>query len=377
MPRHDVAIYSPWAQVYYDASAKRAGGGAERQTALLARALASRGARVAHIVYPVAEPTIDPDAPVTLVERSQNDGLGPTRALAGETVEVWRALSRADATVQVFRGVSGALGVAGLWARRYRRRMVFAGANNADFTLETVGGRLNPRRALYRAGLTAADSVVVQSSDQARIARERFPALRRIHEIPSFVEPGMEAHGEGEAFLWVSRLAEYKRPLLYADLAAAMPEARFWMIAVATADPSYEETIAELRRRQQELPNFEILPQRRHEDLQDLIGRAVAMVNTSSFEGMPNTWLEGWSRGVPALTLSYDPDGRIAQHGLGVSGGGSWDKFVAGARDLWLHRSDRGAFGPTVRGYVADVHGTQVARTWTDLLLGDALPRAR
>jgi hypothetical protein len=55
---------------------------------------------------------------VTLVERSRNEGLGRTRALAGETVEVWRALSRADATVQVFRGASGAMGVAGLWARR-------------------------------------------------------------------------------------------------------------------------------------------------------------------------------------------------------------------------------------------------------------------
>ena len=215
MPRHDVAIYSPYAELYYDASAKRVGGGAERQTALLARALASRGARVAHIVYPVAEPTIDPDAPVTLVERSREEGLGRTRALAGETVEVWRALSRADATVQVFRGASGAMGVAGLWARRYRRRLVFAGANNADFTLETIRGRLNPVGALYRAGLTAAESVVVQSSDQARLARERFPALRRIDEIPSFVEPALEAQGEGEAFLWVSRLAEYKRPLLY------------------------------------------------------------------------------------------------------------------------------------------------------------------
>ncbi len=161
MPRHDVAIYSPYARVYYDATAKRGGGGAERQTTLLARTLAQRGARVAHIVYPIAEPTIDPDAPVTLVQRSHSDGLGRVRALAGETVEVWRALTQADATVQVFRGASGAVGIAAMWARRYRRRLIFAGANNADFTLETIGRRLDPRAVLYRAGLAAADAVVV------------------------------------------------------------------------------------------------------------------------------------------------------------------------------------------------------------------------
>jgi glycosyltransferase involved in cell wall biosynthesis len=289
---------------------------------------------------------------------------------------VWRALSRADAATQVFRGANGALGVAAAWTRSHHRRLVFAGANNADFTLETGNGRLDPRTLMYRAGLASTHAVAVQSADQVRLARERFPDLRRIEEIPSFVEPAPDAGGGGEAFLWVSRLTEYKQPLLYADLAAAMPEAQFWMIPTKSGAPEYEETLAELRRRERELPNLEILPQRRHEELQSLIGRAVAMVNTSSFEGMPNTWLEGWARGVPALTLSFDPDGRIARRGLGVSAQGSWDAFTAGARQLWDRRADRGGYGPAVRDYIADVHGHRVAECWAEILLsGQTGPR--
>jgi glycosyltransferase involved in cell wall biosynthesis len=269
----------------------------------------------------------------------------------------------------VFRGATGAVGVAGTWARRHRRDLVFAGANDADFTLDNFAGRLDPRAVLYRAGLAATNAVVVQSGDQARLARDRFPSLGRVEEIASFVEPAPIAQSGGEAFLWVSRLAGYKRPLLYADLAAAVPEARFWMIVTKTEDPAYDATIAELRRREQELPNLEILPQRRHADLQALIGRAVAMVNTSSYEGMPNTWLEGWARGVPALTMSFDPDDRIARRRLGVSAGGSWDAFTAGARDLWARRADRGSYGPALRKYVTDVHGRRVADSWAALLL--------
>jgi glycosyltransferase involved in cell wall biosynthesis len=356
MPRHDVAIYAPWASTYYDAARPVSGGGAERQTFLLAQALARRGLRVAHVVHPVDEPLLDTDAPVTLVETSS-----PRRQL-------WRALDAADAAAVVLRGANGRLGAAAGWTRRHRRRLVFAAANNSDFTLETLGSRLDPRRVMYVAGLRLADRLVVQTDEQARLARERFPRAAAPAQINSFVAPSPAADQPGEAFLWVSRLVDYKRPLLYAQLAEAIPEARFWMIPSLSEAPAEDEMLAELERRSRDLPNLELLPPRSHDELQELIGRAVAMVNTSEFEGVPNTWLEGWARGVPALSLSFDPDRRIATHGLGVAAEGSWDAFVAGTRRLWEQRADRAGLGPTVRAYVADAHGERVAAAWSEVV---------
>lgn len=367
MPRHDVAIYAPHANQYYERARVRTGGGAERQTFLLARNLARCGVRVAHVVYAVDSPEVDPKAPVTLVQRPHPQEYGSARAFARETAEVWRSLSEADAGVQVFRGASGAVGVGGLWARLRRRRLVFAGANNGDFTGGSFHGPRDPRAQMFAAGMRMTHAGVVQSADQIDLARTRFPHLRA-QQIASFVEPAPATEDGADGFLWVSRLAAYKRPLLYADLAAALPEARFWMIPVEIPEPGQAEMLAELQRRSRELPNLELLPQRSHADLQDLIGHSVAMVNTSSYEGMPNTWLEGWARGVPALTLSFDPDGRIAENGLGVSADGSWEAFVTGARELWTRRGDRDELGARVRAYVADVHGEQVTEQWIALL---------
>jgi glycosyltransferase involved in cell wall biosynthesis len=364
-PRHDVAIYAPPAASYYDAAITADSGGAERQTVLLARALARRGLRVAHVVNTIAEPAIDADAEITLVQRS------PPPNLVAKAGEVWRALSAADAQVQVFRGADGTLGVGRAWARAKGRRLVFAGANNADFELTGFAGRLDPRRQLFVAGLRGTDAVVVQSDEQAELVRARFPRLSPT-QINSFVEPAPETDGGGEAFLWVSRLVSYKRPLLYTDLAAAVPEARFWMIPVETLGAEYATTLAEVRRRAAELPNLELLPPRPHAELQATISRAVAMVNTSSYEGMPNTWLEGWTRGVPALTLSFDPDRRIAVHDLGVAAGGDWDAFVAGTRRLWAARTTRDGYGAKVRAYVRDAHGEAVGDAWAELLLRTA-----
>ena len=317
--------------------------------------------------YPVREPRIDPEAPVTLLERPGEPPSDSTTRLGREAVEVWRALSRSDAAVQVFRGAAGTLGIACIWSRLHRRRVVFAAASEADLTGQGFSGRADPRGMLFRMGMSMAHAVVVQTRDQVDLARAHFPNLCRLEQIDSFVDQAPEAEPEGEAFLWVSRLAESKRPLLYPRLAAEVPEARFWMIPSAP-EASDGETLAELKRAAANLDNLEILEPRQHGELQELIGRAVAIVNTSSFEGMPNTWLEGWARGVPALTLSFDPDDRIAKHGLGISARGSWEAFVTGARELWTHRFDRARYGPSTRAYVADVHGSRVAERWAELL---------
>jgi len=42
--------------------------------------------------------------------------------------------------------------------------------------------------------------------------------------------------------------------------------------------------------------------------------RALALINTSAYEGFPNTYLEAWRVGTPVLALSVDPD-RFLQQG--------------------------------------------------------------
>ena len=360
---HDVAIYAPFAGHQYDHAGKR-GGGAERQTYLLAQALSEQGIRVAHIVYKVDDPLPMPNPNLALVERQ--DFSGHRRfGKFHEAARIWRGVKAADAGIYIVRTGSPALGVVALFCRLRRRRLIFASSTDADFTL--VGLKARIRSSMYRLGLRYTDAVVVQTAEQLRLVREGFPRITRSFHIPSFAEPMPAALRPGTSFIWIGRTVDYKQPLRYVELARAVPDARFRMVATPIWDAM--DLYEQLMRAAAEVPNLEILEPRPHGELMKLVGEAVAVVSTSHLEGMPNIFLEGWASGVPALTLHFDPDDMIARRGIGVAAGGSWDEFVAGARRLWDWRDDHDSLARASRAYIDDVHSlSAVGSRWAQVV---------
>lgn len=376
MPRNHVAIYSPGAASLY-ASPPLAAGGAERQTRFLAAGLAGRGLRVAHIVLPVDQPSADLEAGLTLVQRR----LGTTRrgpfARMAQLRQVWSALAEADAEVYVFRSGLPALGVTAAFCRLHRRRLVFAVSSDLDLTLEFFQDR-RPERALYAYGVRHADVVVVQSRHQVQLAGRTFPEVTRVVEIPSFAATAPVSSARPEAFLWVGRLDRYKQPVRYLELAEALPDASFWMIARrfepergsgspgANAEPTFED---EVRARANRTRNVRVLEARPHAEAMELLDRAVAIVNTGRAEGMPNLFLEAWARGIPVLSYEFDPDARIERQGLGEFADGSSARFEAGARRLWDGRDDRQSLAQRLHSYVVSRHSVEaVTSRWATLV---------
>jgi glycosyltransferase involved in cell wall biosynthesis len=164
-------------------------------------------------------------------------------------------------------------------------------------------------------------------------------------------------------FLWVGRLAPYKNPGAFVELARRLPEARFVMVAAPS--PLEGPLRAELEAAARELPNLEVIPGLARPDVLDRLRRAVALVSTSDYEGMPNVFLEAWSRGAPVLALNHDPDDLIADHGLGTFAAGSPDRLARAAAELWRGREDQDELAARCQGFVRDEHGPElVAASW-------------
>jgi hypothetical protein len=134
-----------------------------------------------------------------------------------------------------------------------------------------------------------------------------------------------------------------------------------------------EELVEQVTREAAELPNLELLAPRPRAELLELMDETVAIVNTADSEGMPNIFLEGWARGVPALALAHDPDGVIARHGLGSFADGSMDAFAEQARSLWAAREDPAAAAERCIRYIRDHHSAEAAaEKWGAVIAGSS-----
>jgi glycosyltransferase involved in cell wall biosynthesis len=359
--RYDVTIYAPFAGHLYVPGSKKQSGGAETQMRELARALTGLGLRVCHVVFDY-EGLPESSEGIDLVTQPPDEF---RHNVARYSRSIVRALSRADADVYIQRSSGLETGVAAAFTGARRRALVFSASSAID--LQARPPLPTPLSlSAFRVGRRAAKALVAQTEDQVRIARDqlgRTPTL-----IRSFCQPGPDEPTEPEAFLWIGGLIDYKDPLAYVRLAERVPEARFWMIGTDRGGVS-SALSASVRSAAERLANLDLLPPRSRGALLDVYRRAVAVVNTSEFEGFPNTFMEGWARGVPALSLRLDPDGTIERHGIGVVAGGSHDRFAAAARELWEGRFDRAPIEQAARRYVRETHAPDVVgRQWLDLI---------
>jgi glycosyltransferase involved in cell wall biosynthesis len=150
-------------------------------------------------------------------------------------------------------------------------------------------------------------------------------------------------------------------------------------LMVAVPSPGTDALMNEVITAANETMNLELLDPRPRAEILDLIDHAVAVVSTSDFEGMPNVFVESWTRGVPALALSYDPDGVIERYGLGAFAGGSRERFLAAASALWRGRAEQSELGARCRAYVEAEHSEDVVvADWQRVLgIGSPSPGAR
>lgn len=332
--------------------------------AALAQGLAERGLRVGLIVWPLARPEgVDPN--LDFVERPRYAGgrFGKLR----EAYRVWRGCAAADASVYIFRGGGPMLFIVAMFCRLRRRKLIFSAASDLDFEFDRPD-RSGPQIAMYRKALPRVDLIVAQREQQLELARAAgYGPLTMIRSTALPAEP---ATGKPEAFLWIGRLVDYKRPTSFVDLARDVPEARFWAVWFST-DETAPGLAEELEQAAGRASNLEVLGQLPHADVLERISRSVAVVSTSRAEGMPNVFLEAWSRGVPVLSLEYDPDGKIASLGLGEVADGSPERLSEAARSLWSDPGRRAEMGERGREYVLAEHSPAVvADRWAETIRG-------
>lgn len=305
----------------------RTSGGAELQVALLARELADRGEQVV-----IAGGDVGQDDRVML------DGVMTRNSGKFHTGRISEMLGAIPRVVQVLReerpewvvvmGWTAWLFI--LWVLRpflgYRLDFICA----LDSEISGEYRRENPVfGALFEFAVRRCDARHSITRDQAEVFGRRGMncTFYRYLLVPRTAPKG---DGKKVDLLWVSRCHPIKRPHLFLDLAQALPEARCRMICPGE-DRELWESVAV---RASGIPNLEFIEKVPYHEVQAHYDAAEVFVNTSTFEGFPNSFIQAGLGKTALLSLCVDPDGMIGVFGSGMLAGDSSQALLECAKRM-------------------------------------------
>lgn len=340
-------------------------GGSELQQTLIAYGLLKLGYRVTFVVQDFGQPAkVVLDNGITLVKAIRRESGPKALRFFRWIYGLFKAMDRAVADIYLQESAGSVAGVIALYCRLHRKQSVFLVASNMD--LDGTWNSVYCRRdaILYWYGLKKATAVVAQTDDQMRMLQEGFG----IEGVPigNPYSPPTEAElaAERKHILWVGTLVHVKRPEMFVELAARLPQYQFVM--VGGARPAEQALFDEVNRKARDVSNLRLTGFVPYDEVGAYFAQAFLLVNTSSVEGFPNTYLQAWCRGVPVVG-TFDADRLIQRYGLGRKCD-DVDELVSAVDELMKNDELREGMGKAAQSYAKENHSSESVAAKFDAL---------
>lgn len=311
-------------------------GGAEVQAWLLAKELARRGFEVHYLAQSLRGKAVATETRDGVhIHWVKNPGYLQWR----NGLRYYRALKRINPDLLIQRTTSFNTGVIGFYARKHHKPFAWICTDNdipARWFFTRKELRVIPTKKLLGKlkfpillanavvhdlardwGMKKASHVFTQNDEQFSqlLSNYKLSSLRMPsgHELPEVrISPQQRFHNK--TILWVGNLGANKRPEKFLQLAKMMQRHgwKFVMVGGREGANSFNEFFAEPRPE-----NFLWLGELSFQDTTTWFDQAAVLINASESEGLPNTFIQAWLRGIPVVTLGIDPNQHIKKNDLG------------------------------------------------------------
>ncbi len=245
---------------------------------------------------------------------------------------------------------------------RKRKKYVFLAGSDMDYYPEyktNPGGSdiYNTPHSLKLYSIEKAHAHVVQNERQAEMLCEGYGRSSVVIKNPINIRQEFPRNPDPQMVLWVGKSDErVKRPSVPLELAKRMPEFQFVMIMNQASLHTHMESY----RKANELPNVKIIEQVPFEEIESYFANAYIHLNTSSFEGFPNTYLQAAKYGVPTITMNIDPGSMLSLHNCGLISGEQIDQLEADIRKLMRDDNLYAVLSEKSLRYVRKFHAKEI-----------------
>ncbi len=152
--------------------------------------------------------------------------------------------------------------------------------------------------------------------------------------------------------VWISNLKPLKQPELFIDLAnhfKNFQNAKFIMIGRPALGNWQQKLLNKIKR----LPNLEYKGELSINQVNSVLRESDILVNTSEYEGFPNTYIQAWMRKVPVVALNSDPDDIIKTNEIGFHSK-TFQQMIQDVRKLLENKQLREKMGAKSQIFASD-----------------------
>jgi glycosyltransferase involved in cell wall biosynthesis len=258
-------------------------------------------------------------------------------------------------------------GVSAYYARRNGARLVWHASSDADLDRGVRPAERNFVRGylettLLSYGIRHADRVVVQTNSQARLLQDNYSrsadaVVANFHPSPN------EARTPADPLriVWIANFKRLKQPEVFVRLAKSLrdvAQVRFVMIGAPVSGSGEVKWSEDLMRGIASVPNLSHLGQ---DEVNTCLAGAYLFINTSLYEGFPNTFIQAWLRGIPVVSLNVNPDGILDRESVGIYAG-TEQRLIESVRDLVENRVLRDRLASRASAYAREYHSMNNAQ---------------
>lgn len=297
------------------------GGACVRQLAL-AKGLVSLGHEVGILTWRGSKQYVGKELDFDLVESySQNAGIRKFRYFYYRFPALFKAVKyyRPDFVFQ--KGAGGITGTMALISKSLKIPFVYMACNDID-----ADGRYKQRvgyldSKAYEYGIKNATKIIVQNSYQKGAFEKRFKSrnISIIHN-PVFYENGELSEPrplrDRRYVAWLGVFQPQKNLPALLEIIKKTPKIEYRIGGMLQTNS--RDDIKAVVKKISSQPNVEMIGFLKRHEVIPFLADAIALLNTSYYEGFSNTFLESWLAGTPIITRSIDPDNIISTKGVGI-----------------------------------------------------------
>jgi len=249
-------------------------------------------------------------------------------------------------------------GIAAYYAKKNSIKMIYNVASDNDcrknkipINKAFIPNIINEYTERY--GIKNANIIIAQTYHQQKLLKQNFNrdsiVIPNGHPVP--LPPFKKTNPA--IIAWIANIKQLKQPEIFIKLAEKCQDLNAQFIyGGRPANGEYQNMLI---RETKKLDNLNYLGEIPFAKTNELLSKASIFVNTSTYEGFPNPYIQAWMRETPVVGLNVDPDDILKRYEIGFHSG-NFAQLVKDIRYLVENEDVRKKMGKRAREYAVEHH---------------------